>query len=96
MARYEPDPRYDPDLVAALEAGGEQGLADAMAATCRTCGHTRADHAGATGALASFGGSACERCWDCGAFLHSSYPAEPPFPFGAKHEKDWPKVEATR
>lgn len=89
VGRFEPDPRYDPDLVAALERGGEQLLGEALTATCHTCGHTRRDHAGATGALASFGGSACEKCWDCGTFVHSSYPADPPFPFGVKHEKEW-------
>jgi hypothetical protein len=32
------------------------------------CGHTRQEHYGASGALASFGGTACERCWECPTF----------------------------
>lgn len=61
------DPRYDPDLQAALERGGERALAETCAALC-VCGHRREDHPGATGALAGFGGSACDRCWTCGTF----------------------------
>lgn len=65
--RYEVDPHYDPDLQAVLESGGEKALAVALAVKCR-CGHARENHPGATGALASFGGSACDECWDCGTF----------------------------
>ncbi len=66
-ARYEVDPHYDPDLQAALERGGEKALAVALARVCR-CGHPRSDHMAATGALGSFGGTACDGCWDCGTF----------------------------
>lgn len=61
------DPRVDFDLQAALEQGGERALAEARAVRC-TCGDTRGDHLGATGALASFGGSACDLCWTCPTF----------------------------
>lgn len=67
MGRYEVDPRRDPDLQAALEARGEKALAAALAEVCR-CGHTRGDHMAATGALGSFGGTACDKCWTCGTF----------------------------
>lgn len=63
----DPHPHYDSDLQDALEADGEQGLVAARAVVCR-CGHTRADHWAATGALGSFGGSACKECWACGTF----------------------------
>lgn len=63
----EVDPHYDPDLQAALEAGGEAALEAARAEIC-ACGHPRRDHAAATGALGSFGGSACDGCWTCPTF----------------------------
>lgn len=62
---------YDPDLWAALNAGGELGLRKSMERDC-TCGHRRADHFAATGALGSMGGSACELCWDCATFTEAT------------------------
>lgn len=64
---YEVDPQYDPDLQAVLERGGEKALAEALAVVCR-CGHPRSEHMAATGALGSFGGTACNLCWACGTF----------------------------
>jgi hypothetical protein len=66
-AAYKIDPRYDPDLLESADQGGEQAVAAALAVVC-ACGHTRAEHMGATGALASFGGTACEKCWTCPTF----------------------------
>jgi hypothetical protein len=63
---YVIDPHYDPDLVEARERG-PHSLAVALATMC-VCGHPRSDHMGATGALASFGGTACNSCWSCGTF----------------------------
>ncbi len=61
------DPHYDPDLQEAVEHGGEAALNAALIVTC-SCGHSRAEHMGATGALASFGGTACNQCWTCPTF----------------------------
>lgn len=38
------------------------------------CGHAREDHWAETGALGSFGGSACERCWQCPTFRDVARP----------------------
>jgi hypothetical protein len=54
---------YDTDLVGLTQDAREL----ALRVLC-TCGHPRSAHLGATGALASFGGSACERCWTCATF----------------------------
>ena len=64
-----PDPHYDPDLIGL----DDQELAAALQRICE-CGHCRADHMGATGALASFGGSACALCWTCGTFRPRDQP----------------------
>jgi hypothetical protein len=50
----------DTDLVA---LGGSINLDDVC-----NCGHSRRAHYAATGALGSFGGSACEACWTCPTF----------------------------
>lgn len=65
----ELSPHYDTDLLDAWEMGGEAGFRDALAQRCQNCGHAREDHLGSSGALASFGGSACELCWTCPTFL---------------------------
>lgn len=67
----DPSPRYDRDLQEALERDGERGLAAARAAVCE-CGHPRSAHFAATGALGSFGGTACEDCWVCATFRPAS------------------------
>lgn len=64
MIGYTVSRVYDPDLVEAREQGR---LGEALAAVC-VCGHQRHHHFGATGALASFGGTACQECWTCGTF----------------------------
>jgi hypothetical protein len=61
----------DPDLFEARERGGQEALDAALAQRC-TCGHTRAEHFAATGALGSVGGTACEACWTCGTFTASA------------------------
>jgi hypothetical protein len=66
-ATFEPDPHYDPDLVEAKKLGGMEGLQRALDAICE-CGHPRSEHIAATGALGSFGGTACESCWTCPTF----------------------------
>jgi hypothetical protein len=58
---------HDPDLVRAWAEGGEDAVRAALQVRCE-CGHPRHEHMGATGALASFGGSACNGCWTCRTF----------------------------
>lgn len=62
MRTREIDERYDPDLQAALERGGERELARILNVLCH-CGHPRRDHMAASGALGSFGGAACDECF---------------------------------
>lgn len=61
---YKVSEHYDPDLMG-LEGAALEAVLDTR---CR-CGHRRRDHVAATGALGSFGGSACEECWSCGTFV---------------------------
>lgn len=63
---YELDERLDPDLWPHRE--DPDTLRKLLTAVC-TCGHERAEHMAATGALGSFGGSACDSCWSCGTFV---------------------------
>lgn len=65
---YVADRRYDPDIFEAHASGGDEA-ALALALTVCRCGHPRHQHAGATGSLAAFGGSACDLCWSCGTFV---------------------------
>jgi hypothetical protein len=57
--------RYDTDLWPLRYSPWD--LEAALAVLC-VCGHTRQEHYGANGALASFGGTACECCWECPTF----------------------------
>lgn len=67
------DSHYDADLIAAYRSGGMDSLAKTRNAVC-TCGHIRNDHYASTGALGSFGGSACGECWTCGTFTKAKAP----------------------
>lgn len=62
---YPLDPRRDPDLWPFRDQ--PEVLHNLLTAVC-VCGHERAEHMAATGALGSFGGSACDSCWSCGTF----------------------------
>jgi hypothetical protein len=66
-ASYIVDEYYDPDLVEAQRVGGMEELQRALDALCE-CSHPRSEHIAATGALGSFGGTACESCWTCPTF----------------------------
>ncbi len=63
QTNYVVDEHYDPDLFGL----DEEQLKLALAAMC-VCGHSRGEHMAATGALGSFGGTACNQCWACGTF----------------------------
>jgi hypothetical protein len=57
----------DPDLIYVRDHEGEAAMREAQAALCR-CGHARGAHYAMTGAMGSFGGSACSQCWWCSTF----------------------------
>lgn len=67
IREYRAIRRYDPDVFEHLDAGDWEAARALLLTRCR-CGHLRADHGGATGVLAGFGGSACDNCWTCGTF----------------------------
>lgn len=66
---YVVNPAYDTDLV---ELDGEE-LHLALLQFC-ACGHRRDEHYGASGSIASFGGSACKVCWVCPTFRPVAHP----------------------
>ena len=76
MNRIVISPHYDPDLAEA-ETHGPDALMDALKIVC-ACGHPRVEHFGASGSLASFGGSACALCWECPTFRPTGVPDWPP------------------
>lgn len=69
---YRIDRTLDPDL---LGLEGEE-LRVALMRLCLNCGHPRHEHMAATGALGSFGGTACNLCWTCPTFRGEPVPSE--------------------
>jgi hypothetical protein len=62
---YRLSEHHDPDLWPLRD--DPDALAAARARLCE-CGHPRSAHMAATGALGSFGGTACDLCWACPTF----------------------------
>lgn len=66
-ATFHADEHYDPDIFKVHDESGVDAAIVAAQVICE-CGHPRHQHAAATGALGSFGGSACDLCWTCATF----------------------------
>ena len=68
---YPLDERRDPDLWPFKDQ--PELLRQLLDEAC-LCGHPRKEHMAATGALGSFGGSACDGCWSCATFRPATRP----------------------